>query len=279
MSKAIWKGTISFGLVAIPVRLVSAQRRSRPAFVMLDRRDHAHIGYRRVNERTGEEVPREEVVSGYEYERGRYVEVAEEDIRAVSPGTYHRVRIEDFVPRTEIPPSYFTKPYYLEPEPEGRRAYVLLRGAVEQTDAAGICRVVIHNREHLAALTSSFGVLTLVAMRYHEELQLAEEMEVPRGTAATEQITRREQADARRLVEAMTTGWNPIRYPDHYGQRLGSWIERRVREEKRELHPAEADEAEVRATNVLDISELLERSIERRRGERRPPELWRRTGH
>lgn len=279
MSRAIWKGTVSFGLIRIPVRLLPAERRSRPGFVMLDRRDHAHVGYRRVNEQTGEEVPWDDVVSGYEYEPGKYVEVAEEDIRNVTPRTYHTVRIEDFVRREDIPQLYFSKPYYLVPEPEGRRAYALLRAAIEQSGAIGVCRTAIQTREHLAALTSYLNVLTLVVMRYHDELQMAEEIDVPRGAVAGERISGREIGDARKLVDTMTVRWNPVRYPDRYGQRLSSWIERRVREERNEVSVAEEEEAEVRAANVLDISELLRQSIERRRGGGGPPELHRRAGH
>lgn len=260
MARAIWKGHISFGLVNVPVNLHSAERRSELSFHLLDSRDRARVRYQRVNEATGEEVPWDQIVKGYEYGDGSYVVIGDEDLRRAAPEATQAVEIEGFVDREDIDLLYFDKPYYLSPDKKGEKGYVLLREVLERTGKVGIARVVIRTRQYVAALLPRQEALVLNLLRYHEELRATEDLDLPAGSAAEHKISDKEIKMAEQLVAAMTEDWEPERYHDEYREKLMAWIDRKI--EAGDL--AEAPEAEEleEAPATYNIMDLLKRSVE-----------------
>src|SRR5204862_4680066 len=180
MARGLWKGAISFGLVNVPVELFSAQKRSSELdLTMLDKRDMAPVGYRRVNKATGKEVPWEDVVKGYEYEDDKYVVLSEEDFRRANPDASKTADILAFVDLADIAPLYFDTPYFLAPGKRGEKAYALLRDAMAQAGKAGIASVVIRTKQYLAALVPQDDALVLNTLRYAKEVKSADELEIP----------------------------------------------------------------------------------------------------
>src|SRR2546430_17547872 len=180
MARGLWKGAISFGLVNVPVELYSAQKRSAGIdLTMLDKRDLAPVGYKRVNKASGNEVPWDDVVKGYEYEDDKYVVLSEEDFRRANPDASKTVDIMAFVDLTDIDPQYFETPYYLAPGKRGEKAYALLRDAMAQAGKAGIASVVIRTKQYLAALIPQDEALLLNTLRYYKELKRPADLEIP----------------------------------------------------------------------------------------------------
>src|SRR4051795_1994210 len=180
MARGLWKGAISFGLVNVPVELYSAQKRSADLdLTMLDKRDMAPVGYKRVNKSTGKEVPWEDVVKGYEYEDDKYVVLSEEDFRRANPEAAKTVDITAFVDLADIAPQYFETPYFLAPGKRGEKAYALLRDAMAKAGKAGIATVVIRTKQYLAAVVPQDDALIMNTLRYHKELKTAEDLEIP----------------------------------------------------------------------------------------------------
>src|ERR671918_944305 len=182
-SRPIWKGSIDFGLVNIPVNLYSAQTSSRLDFDLLDKRDFSRVRYRRVNEKTGEEVPWDQIVKGYEYEKGEYVALGDKDFRDANVEATRSIEIMDFVHAAEISPLHYETPYYLEPQKNGRRAYTLLRDVMKRTGRVGIAKVVIRNRQRLAALIPQGSLLALNILRYAHELRDPSQLELAQTDA------------------------------------------------------------------------------------------------
>lgn len=260
MPRAIWKGTISFGLVTIPVSLYSAESRSdHISFNMLDRRDMSRIQQRRVNATTGEEVPWEEIVKGYEYEPGQYVVVSEEELTAATPEATQTVNIVSVVKTEEIPQMYFETPYYLEPTKGGRKAYALLRETFRRTGYVGIARVVIRTREYVGALIPEGNLMLLHLMRYHYELKDPAELDLPGDDLKALGIQPKELQMAEQLVKAMVGSFSPEEYEDTYRQQLLELIEQKARTGKIEVAPGKA---EAPRAEVVDIMSLLKRSLE-----------------
>lgn len=261
MARPVWKGSIAFGLVSIPVGLHGAVREQRVRFNQLERGTSNRIRYRRVNEETGEEVPLERIVRGVPVGDGRYVVLEEEDLAAAAPEQSRTIELQDFVAGEEIDPILYETPYYLAPATAAaRRPYALLAAALEEAGRVGIATFVLREREHLAAIRSQGGVLVLETMRFADEvrgrpseLDGIEEVE-PRG---------RELEIARSLVESMATHFEPARYRDTYRERLEAVVEAKARGEVIEVHePARA------ATNVVDLVSVLSRSVEEARRRR-----------
>lgn len=261
MARAIWKGSITFGLVNIPVGLYSAEKREEVSFHLLDRRNMARIRYKKVNEATEKEVPWEETVRGYEYEKGKYVVLTDEDLRRASPEKTQTVDILDFVDLDEIDPRYFDKPYYLAPDKRGAKSYALLRETLRRTRKIGIATVVIRSKQYLAAVTVHEDLIVLNILRYGHELRAWDDLELPQGN---EGVTERELDMAERLVEGMVTHWDPDRYRDTYVEDLMAMIERRVKSGQTEAgaEPAEEEERPARGGKVVDLMALLKRSVE-----------------
>src|SRR5690349_22652082 len=199
MARGLWKGAISFGLVNVPVELFSAQKRSSELdLTMLDRRDMAPVGYKRVNKTSGKEVPWEDVVKGYEYEDGQYVVLSEEDFRRANPELAKTVDIMAFVDRSDIAPHYFETPYYLGPGKRGEKAYALLRDALAKAGKVGIATVVIRTRQYLAAVIPQGELLVMNTLRYAAELRDPKELDIPAS-----KVTAKEIDLALRLMKAM----------------------------------------------------------------------------
>lgn len=260
MARAIWKGSISFGLVNIPVGLYSAESRDEIHFKLLDRRNLSPIHYKRVNEESGREVPWEETARGYEFEEGRYVVLSDEDLKRAAPEATQTIDIVDFVDLEEISPLYFDKPYYLAPDKRGAKAYALLRETLRRTGKVGIAKVVIRTRQYLAAVVTRGDVLTLELLRYAHELRDPGELDLPRGKQG---VSERELEMAERLVQGMVEAWHPEKYKDDYRRDLMKMIEERVKAGQLEAPAEPAPRREPAAGGkVVDLMALLKRSVE-----------------
>src|SRR3954451_13369863 len=265
MARAIWKGSISFGLVNIPVGLYAAESRDEISFKLLDKKTMSPIHYKRVSEESGKEVPWEETVRGYELESGKYVVMSDEDLKRAAPEATQTIDITDFVDLDDISPLYFDKPYYLAPDKKGAKAYALLRETLRRTGKVGIAKVVIRTRQYLAAVVARGDVLTLELMRYAHELRDPSDVDVPHGKQG---LSDREVDMAERLVEGMVAAWDPEKYKDNYRQELMKTIEKRAKAGQFESSPEpEAKPREARG-NVVDLMALLKQSVEQ--GGRKP---------
>ena len=271
MPRPIWKGHISFGLVSIPITLYSAEKRFDLHFKLLDSRDKSKIRYSRVNEVTGEEVPWDQIVKGYEYDDDKYVLIDDEEFKKVAVEATRTIEIEDFVAVDSIDHVYFDKPYFVVPDKKNQKGYVLLREVLRNTGKAGIARVVIHTREYLSTLFVTGDVLVLELLRFEQELRNPEEFELPRNDLSDYKVTKKEVDLAEKLVEAMTTKWEPEKYEDEYRAELMEWIQKKAKAGGLEVPPESADEPgeEEGGGKVIDMMELLKKSVEGKGGKTR----------
>jgi DNA end-binding protein Ku len=268
MSRAIWKGAISFGLVNVPVQLQTATRPERTSFNLLDKETVDPVGYKQINKRTGKEVKREQIVRGFEYEKGNYVILTDEEIRAASPESTQTVDILSFVEAYAVSFLYLDTPYYLVPERQGKKAYALLREALAKTGKIGIASVVLHNKQHLAALIPAGPVLALNTLRWGGEVLPLEDASLPPTDLKKAGVSPREVDMAVKLIEDMTEPWEPANYHDTFRDEILALIDKKVREGKtHEISEAGRAPAKTRATaDVVDLSELLKRSLGRGKG-------------
>jgi DNA end-binding protein Ku len=258
MPRGLWKGAISFGLVNVPVELVSGEKRSGELhFTLLDKRDMAPVGYQRVNKASGKEVPWKEIVKGYEYDDDRYVVLSDEDFRRANVQASKTVEILAFVDLAEIAPQYFSAPYYLLPGKRGEKAYALLRDALAKSGKAGIATFVIRSKQHLAALLPQADALLLSTLRFADELREPKELEIPSAKA-----TPKERALALKLIEDMTDAWKPQKYHDTYREDILARVKAKVKAgQTEELTEPEAGEAKPKA-EVIDLMAALRKSVE-----------------
>jgi DNA end-binding protein Ku len=268
MPRPIWKGSISFGLVNIPVVLYPAERRSDISFHMLDRRNEARVRYQRVNEATGEEVPWEEIVKAYEDESGNYVVLSDEDFEKAAVESTQMIEIEDFVDRDEIKYVYYDKPYYLVPAQKGEKGYVLLREALKRTDKAGITKVVIRTKQYLGAVMAEGDALILEILRFQDEIRPEEEYDFPRQGVKHYKLSPRELEMAETLVETLAADWKPEKYHDDYREKLIEFIEEK-KARGGESPPAKEEPAKGKKAEVVDMMELLRQSVETRAKKKR----------
>ena len=259
MARAIWKGSISFGLVNIPVGLYTAETRDDITFKLLDKKTMSPIHYKRVSEESGKEVPWDETVRGYEFESGQYVVLSDQDLKNAAPEATQTIDIIDFVDLDEINPLYFDKPYYLGPDKKGAKAYALLRETLRRTGKVGIAKVVIRTRQYLAAVIARGDVLTLELMRYAHELRDPDELDVPHGKQG---VGDREIDMAERLVEGMVAAWDPEKYKDTYRADLMKTIKKRAEAGQLESSPEPAPKPKADRSNVIDLMALLKQSVE-----------------
>ena len=260
--RPIWSGTLSFGLLNVPVSLMSGERRTDLHFRMLDSRDRKPIRFERVNADTGEEVPWKEIVKAYEYDKGSYVVLEESDIRSAAPETHETVEVETFVDAADIDPRYFEKPYILVPGKKAEKGYVLLRETLRDTGKVGIARVVIRTREYLSAVMPEGDALVLLLLRYHQELVDPEEYRLPGGALKDYRISPKEQEMARQLIESMAGTWKPDDYHDEFRARLEAVLQKRIKAKggKTRIEETPAAHGE-ETTNVVDFMSLLEKSL------------------
>lgn len=256
MARAIWSGTISFGLLNVPVRLYSAVARRSIALREIRESDNARIKHRRVAEGTDEEVPYENIVKAYELSPGQYVPLSKDEMAALAPEKTRAIDVQDFVDIEEIDPMYFDSPYYLGPADGAEKAYSLLAAAMESSGKAAISRFVFRNKEHLAAIRASGGVLTLTTMRFHDEVVPPSELDDALPDKAPK-VAKREREMAEQLIDSLSTEFNPGDYRDEYREQLLSLIERKA--EGKEIVAPEAEEP--KATKAPDLMAALEQSI------------------
>ena len=258
--RAIWKGSISFGLVNIPIALYPATRKEELKFRLLRAADHSPVNYKRVAEKDGKQVPWDQIVKGYEYEKGKFVVLGEKDFQRVDLEATQTVDIQDFVDIDEIDPMYFYKPYYLEPQKGGDKAYTLLREALKDGKKVGIAKVVIKTRQYLAGVKALKHALVLELMHFGEELSDSEKLNVPKQV----EVGKREADMAKALVDSMTSKWDPEKYHDDYREALLEVIEEKVEAGGKEIEdkPKQAKPS----TKVIDLVAVLQESLAKAQG-------------
>lgn len=260
MSRAIWKGSISFGLVNIPVELHTAVRDSRPHFHLLHSKDRSPIKYERVCQKEGEPVDWNEIVKGYEYEKGRFVVMTKEDFQKAALEKSRTIDIMDFVKSEEIDDRYFETSYYLVPAKGGERAYALLREALRQSDRVGISRMILREAQHVAAITIHEDALVLTMMRFAEEIVDLSQFDLPNA----KKVGHKELEMAKMLVGSLAGEWSPEKYTDEYRANLMRIIQAKIKGKPADLvAPAEPERAE-----VVDLMERLRRSLGQAGGRR-----------
>lgn len=253
MPRATWSGSVSFGLVNVPVKLYTTVRERRVRFHQLERETGSRIRYRKVSEQSGEEVPPEDIVKGYEISPGEYVPVSQEELDAAAPEATRAVEIEDFVDLSDIDPAYFDRTYFLEPDGQGAgKPYSLLLQVMQRTGRVAIGRFVMRSRQHLAALRPVDGALALETMHFPDEMLDTGELNLP----AEADLSDRELAAAEQLVESLTTEWEPERYQDTHRERVMEIIERKAEGREVLAEPVAEERGE-----VVDLMSALEASL------------------
>jgi len=261
MPRELWKGAIRFGLVHIPVSLYPAESRDELSFTMLDKRDMSPVGYKRINKNTGDEVPYEQIVKGYEWEDGRYVTLEKEDFKRANVEATQTVDIIGFIDADQIPNFFYEAPYYLAPGKHGDKGYALLRETLVRSHKVGFATVVIRTRQHIAALYPVDNMLVLNTLRYATEMRSPDELDLPRDLEAAK-VQPKELDMAERLVDDMTLEkWDPTEHRDTYRDDLLELIEQKAKGKLKSMPKAKAQ----RKAEVIDFSALLERSLAARK--------------
>jgi len=263
MARAIWTGTVGFGLVQIPVSLYPAEERDELDLTLLDRRDFSPVGYERINKRTGKPVPWEEIVKGYQHADGEYVVLTDADFAEANVEATHRVDIADFVDFADIDPRYIDRPYYLAPQKAGKKAYALLRETLKRTGKAGIGKVVIRTRQHLAAVIAQGEALLLVLLRFSDELRKPSELDLPEQNLNKLGVTSKELGMAEKLVEGMVEEFKPEKYVDEYRRDLLKLIHKKAKAGDINHVPEGVPTKPRRAAGaeVIDLAALLANSL------------------
>lgn len=263
MARPIWNGSIAFGLVQIPVGLYGAEERDEISFKLLDKHDLAPVGYERVNKSTGKKVDYKNVVRGYEYEKGEYVVLSDEELAHANVESSQTIDIGLFVDRKEIDPMLVERPLYVMPGKQGQKAYRLLLDTLEKTGRAGIAQVVLRTRQHLAALVPHGDVLVLLMLRYAHELRSPSEIDHP--SAKKSSVTAAERKMAEQLVEGMSGPFEPKQFQDTYYDDVMALVDRKVKSGKPTAitHPKMPKQ---KIAKVVDLADLLAKSLEHKKG-------------
>lgn len=262
MPRTLWKGSITFGLIYIPVALYPAVQEQDLDFDWLDKRDMAPVGYKRVNKITGKEVSKENIVKGLAYTDGKYAILTDEEIRATHPKTTQTVELLHFVDQGAVPPEYFERPYFLAPTAKGEKVYALLRETLRKEKKIGIAYVVIATKQHLAALIPNDRVLMLFTLRWETEIRGDEGLSFP--AAGLVGVKAAEAAMAAQLVKSMSGKWKPAEYRDTFKDDIMALVKKKVAAGKTTeiLSVEEASEAPASA-QILDLTDLLKRSLKK----------------
>ncbi|MDY0834824.1 MULTISPECIES: non-homologous end joining protein Ku [unclassified Pseudomonas] len=260
MPRAIWKGAISFGLVHIPVSLVSATSSQGVDFDWLDKRSMDPVGYKRINKATGKEVTKDNIVKGVAYEKGRYVILSEDEIRSAHPKSTQTIEIIAFVASDQIPLQNIDTPYFLAPDKRGGKVYALLRETLKKTRKVALANVVLHTKQHLAALMPLESALVLVMLRWPAEVRGLDELEL--GSDVTKPTLAKGELDmAKRLVEDMSADWKPEEYRDSFQEKIMALVAKKAKAGKIEDVESSEGEEERKSADVIDLTELLKRSL------------------
>ncbi|KQM50493.1 DNA repair protein [Pseudomonas sp. Leaf15] len=260
MPRAIWKGAISFGLVHIPVSLVSATSSQGVDFDWLDKRSMDPVGYKRINKTTGKEVTKDNIVKGVAFEKGRYVVLSEDEIRSAHPKSTQTIEIIAFVAADQIPLQNIDTPYFLAPDKRGGKVYALLRETLKKTAKVALANVVLHTKQHLAALMPLESALVLVMLRWPAEVRSLDELEL--GSDVTKPSLAKGELDmAKRLVEDMSADWQPDEYRDSFQEKIMALVAKKAKAGKVEDVESQAGSEERKSADVIDLTELLKRSL------------------
>ncbi len=269
MPRVLWKGAITFGLVNIPVGLHSAVKHNALDFTLRDRRNFAPVGYKRVNKETGRVVDWDQIVKGYEYEKGSYVALSEEDFKRANVEATQTVEILAFVEAADIEPVYFDTPYYLSPGKRGEKGYALLRETMKRSGKAAVANVVIRTRQYVAVVLPMDDMLILNTLRFADEIRSADDFELPGEARASA----REVEMALKLVKEMSEKWKPEKYHDTYRDDLLARIRKKVKagETEEVAEPEEAGKEPKKGAEVIDLMAPLKRSVEKEGKPRKRP--------
>ena len=263
--RVLWKGAISFGLVHIPVALYAATVDHAIDFDWLDKRTMDPVGYKRINKKTGTEIARENIVKGIEYEDGEYVVLSDKEIADAYPKTTQTIEIESFVPANGIPFVYLERPYYVAPINRGTKVYALLRETLQRTQRIGVARVVIQTKQHLAALVPVGPGLVLNLLRWGADIRPWTELPLPSEDAKKAGLREHELKMAEQLVEDMSAEWDPDDYKDEFKDEILRLVDRKVAagqtETVTQIEPEEGQALESRGAKIIDLTELLQRSL------------------
>lgn len=263
MARALWKGTISFGLVSINVGLVTMTEEQSFDLDMIDARDNSRIKYKKVNAKTGREVPHKEIVKGFEFKKGQYVIIEAEDFKKANPRATQTIDIESFVDVSEVNPAYFEKPYMLEPLKGGEKAYALLRETLKKTGKIGIGKVVIRTKQYLSAVMVQDDLLILELLRFPHEIRTAKDLGIqgPKAKVSAQEIKMAEE-----LVASMEAKFQPSKFKDTYYDDLKKLIQRKVkRGDTEEVEEEETPTEETSSGRVLDLMPLLQQSLKKKK--------------
>ena len=260
MPRVIWKGAISFGLVHVPVALYPASQSTGIDFDWIDKRTMDPVGYKRINKRTGKEIDKDDIVRGIKQEDGAYVVLGEEEIKAAYPKSTQTIEIETFVQASEIPFTYLETPYFLAPLPKAEKVYALLREAMKASKVIGVARVVMHTKEHLAALIADGDALLMNTIRWAEELRPRDEIDFPASGKSGASLKENELKMANQLIKEMTGPWKPEAYADRFTSAIHALAAQRVAAGKTEQVTPMEEEVSDRS-NVVDLTELLKQSL------------------
>jgi DNA end-binding protein Ku len=279
MPRALWSGAISFGLVHIPVELFPATEHHGLQFHMLDRRNMGPVGYRKINKKTGKEVALEDIVKGYEFDKGQYVVMGEEDFVAANQHAAQTVEILSFVHAQDVPSIYYDTPYYLVPGKRGEKVYALLRETMRKAQRSAVATVVIQARQHMALVTAQERMLVLNTLRYTDDIRAIEDFNVPEAGTRSAGVTTKEIGMALKLIDNMSGDWEPAQYHDTYRDDLMARINAKIKSGKTmEIEKASSAPAKTRGTGkVVDLVALLQDSV--RKGRSRDTKPARATVH
>jgi DNA end-binding protein Ku len=263
MPRAIWSGSLGFGLVQIPVSLHAAEEADELSLTLLDKRDFSPVGYERINKKTGKEVKWEDTVKGYESAPGKYVVLTEHDFAEANPKATHQIDILDFVELSEIDPHYIDKPYLIAPEKYGKKSYALLREALKRSGKAGIAKLVLRTRQHLCAVIPHGKALSLLVLRFADELRGTSDLELPEENLKKLGITSKELDMAEKLVTGMVDKWEPDKYRDDYRKDLLALIHARAKAGDVNTVSKEQSKAPraPKSAKVVDLVALLSQSM------------------
>jgi DNA end-binding protein Ku len=263
MARPIWDGEISFGLINVQVELHSAVTTNHIGLHMMDSRDHARIRYVKVNEDTGEEVPWDQIVKGYELSDDNYVVIDPEELKEIKPELTQTIELEEFVDYNELSLLLFDKPYYLVPKKRSRKSYILLREVLKQKNKVGIGKVVVRTKEYIAALLPIEDALVLNLLLFPQDIKPMEDFDFPSADSReAEKIKSKELELSAQLVDSMTSTWDPAKYHDEYREALQKWIEEKSKEKGGKRKSAISKPKKTKEKdNVINIEELLQKSL------------------
>lgn len=262
MARALWKGAISFGLVHIPVELISASLDHELDLSMLDRRDFAPIGYKRYNKQTGKEVEWDDIIKGYEYKTDEYVVLSDEDLRQANVKATQTIDIFTFVDAAEVPLTFYEHPYYLLPAKGGEKVYALLRETLRKANKVGIASVVMRTKQHLCALVCVEDAIVLNTLRYADEIRPTDDLDLPASTLKAAGISDKELKMALSLVEGMSEAWEPEQYHDSYREDVLALVKKKIKaKQTKTITPPAPEPEEEHGSNVIDLVALLQQSL------------------